>query len=120
MAINTLKHILPLLSGTLANPFATAYPPLLQVSIKAIQVVIINDWPRITYHRGQILRGLTICWCRIADEGNISKELQNVRGSLKKTLRLLTSASSREVNVTQEYRTLISIDDRLQDLLIAQ
>ena len=120
MAANTFKHILRLLSANLANPFATAYPPLLQASIKAIQVVIVDDWPRISYHRGQILRGLSICWCRILDEEKISKELQDVRKNLKQTLRLLTSVTSRDINAAQEYRTLIDNDTRLQDLLVVQ
>ena len=111
-----LKYIIPILSANLAEPFATAYPPLLEASINAMEVVIINDWPRIAYYRGEILRGLTICWCRINDQESISIELVKVQESLKRLLRVLTSALKGNVDAMKEYQILIDSDDRLRNL----
>lgn len=118
MADATVKHILPLLTGILAAPFATAYPPLLQASVKAVQTIIIADWPRIAYHRGEILKGVTICWCRIADIEAPSQELKEVRVSIAQTVQLLTCVLTGNVKVLQEYQILIDSDSRLRDLLV--
>ena len=113
-----LKHIIPLISANLAAPFATAYPPLLQVSVQAMEAVIVNDWPRISYYRGEILRGLTICWCRIKDKEIISRELAEVQISVQRVSKLLTFVLREEIDVADEYRILIDSDDQLRDLLV--
>lgn len=117
-SVKHLKHILPLLTGILAAPFATAYPPLLQASVKAVQTIIIADWPRIAHHRGEILKCVTICWCRIGDEEAQSQELNEVREGIKQAVQLLTCVVTRDVKVAEEYQTLINSDGRLRDLLI--
>ena len=80
--------------------------------------MIINAWPRIAYHRGEVLRGLTICWCRIQEEDSLSEELREVEESVRRTLRLLTNVLRRDVDVEEEYRILIDGNDRLADLLV--
>lgn len=111
------KNILPLLSANLAAPFATAYAPLLQASVKALEAAILNDWPRISHHRGEILKGLTICWCRILEQETESKELNMVQESIKRMIQLLTAVMKTDVNVIEEYQILIDSDDRLRGLL---
>lgn len=118
MADAIVKHILPLLTGILAAPFATAYPPLLRASVKTAQTIIIADWPRIAYYRGEILKGLTICWCRIADKEAPSQELKEVRDSIERAMQSLTSVLRRNAKVIEEYQILIDSDSRLQDLLV--
>ncbi|CAD6583397.1 MAG: hypothetical protein ASARMPREDX12_005298 [Alectoria sarmentosa] len=117
-SVKHLKHILPLLTGILDTPFATAYPPLLQASVKALQTIIVADWPLITRHRGEILKGMTVCWCRIGDEKAQSQELKEVRESLGKAVQLLTCVVAGNVKVVEEYQTLIDSDNRLRDLLV--
>ncbi len=111
------QQILPLLSETLVAPFATAYPPLLQASIKSVEAVLINDWPRISYYRGEILRGLTTCWCRIKDQETIPMELTKVQQSIKGALQLLRSLLKADIHVAEEFQILMASDDRLHDLV---
>ena len=89
-----------------------------------MEAIIVNDWPRISYHRGEILKGLTVCWCRIKDQGEVSKgkvskELEKVQESIEKAVRLLTSVLKTDVDVVEEYRILVDSDVRLRDLLVA-
>lgn len=79
---------------------------------------MVNDWPRITNHRGEVLRGLTICWCRIKDEETKSKGLRKVQESIERSVRLLTLLAKKDVDVAAEYQMLIDCDYRLRDLLI--
>jgi len=111
------KNVLPLLAANLADPFATAYPPLLQASVKSIRAIIVTAWPRVAYHRGDILQGLTICWCRIEEQETESEELRIIKEDVKDTVRLLTVVLEMDVNVAEDYRQLIDSDNRLQGLL---
>ena len=112
-----IKHVLPLLSTNLAAPFATAYPPLLLASLTAMDAVIINAWPRVANHRGEMLRGLTICWCRIKEE-SFSTELSEVKEGIQRTVRLLTNILRRDGQVKEEFQILIDQEYQLGDLLI--
>lgn len=113
-----LKHIIPLLSQVLSAPFATAYPPLLEASVHAIDAVVVNIWPRVAYHRGEILEGLIICWCRIHDEETQSKELQRIQTDIHHTVELVTAILKTNIDVAEEYQALIDSDRRLQNLLL--
>lgn len=113
-----MKHILPLLTDVLTAPFATAYPALLQASVKAVQSIIVADWPRITHHRAEILKGMIICWCRIEDEEAQSQELNAVRKSIEQAVQLLTCVVTPKSHLIEEYQTLIDVDGRLRDLLV--
>ena len=103
----------------MATPFATAYPPLLQAAVNAIEVILTIDWPRISYHRGEILKGLTMCWCRIKDQDQVSKELRKVQESIEGAVRLLTHVLGNDVDVKNEYKVLIDGEMRLRGLLVA-
>lgn len=115
----SLKHVLPLISANLVAPFATTYPPLLQSSIGALEAIMVNDWPRIKSHRGEILRGLTICWCGIKEEERKSEELGSLQESIERVVRLLTFLLNMNTDIAADYRSLIECDDRLHNLLIA-
>ena len=118
MADIAVKHILPMLTGILAAPFATAYPPLLQASVKAVQMIIVAAWPRIAHHWGEILKGVTICWCRVGDGEVQPQELKKVQDSIEQAVQLLTCLVTGNVKVVEGYRTLIDSDSRLRDLLV--
>ena len=68
-------------------------------------------------HRGEVLRGLTICWCRIEEQHNTSKGLSMVQQSIRSTLNMLTAILEREANVPEEYIGVTDSDKRLQNLL---
>ena len=118
MADAIVKHILPLLTSILAAPFATAYPALLQASVKAMKTVIVTGWPRIAHYRGEILKGVIICWCRIGDEEVQSHELNAVLESIKQVVQLLTVAVAQNAEIAEENQNLVDIDGRLRDLLV--
>lgn len=66
------QDILPLLTAILTAPFATACPPLLLAALAAlaaVETVVLVGWPRVGYHRGEILKGLVGCWLRVEQEG---------------------------------------------------
>ena len=96
-----------------------SYFPLLKAAVQAFNAVIVNDWPRITHHRGDILEGLIVCWCNLQEEESMSADLKNALDSVECTLRLLTAVSKNDVDVEKEYRVLIDGDGRLRDLLNA-
>ncbi len=79
---------------------------------------MVNDWPRITNHRGEILRGLTICWCQVKDEETRSKGLTKVRESIERSVRLLTLLTKKNVDIAADYQMLIDSNHHLRDLLI--
>ena len=118
MADANVKHIFPLLTGILAAPFATAYPALLQASAEAIKTTIVTGWPRIAHYRGEILKGVIICWCRIKDEYVQSQELNAVRESIEQVMQLLTCAVAQNARIFEEYQTLVDSDRRLRHLLV--
>lgn len=117
IANGSLKHIFPLLSEILSRPFATAYPPLLQISLQAIQVLVVIIWPRVKYHRSKLLEGLAICWLSIEDEATQSEYLHRIQANIKHTVKLVTSVLTVNSNVAEDYQRLIDCDSRLQNLL---
>lgn len=112
-----LKHIFPLLSGILSGPFATAYPPLLQASLQAIEVLVVIIWPRVKYHRSNLLEGLATCWLSIEDEATQSENLHRIQANIKHIVKLVTSILRVNGNVVEDYRRLIDCDRRLKNLL---
>lgn len=109
---------MPLLSAILSAPFATAYPPLLLGALDAIGTVVVTDWPRVVYHRGEILKGLVICWCKIEEEDEQSKELERVRAKIRECVTLLNGVLKCKIDVEAEYQPLIESDNRLEQLLV--
>jgi len=139
------QNILPLLTAILTAPFATAYLPLLLAALAAVETVVLVDWPRVGYHRGEILKGLAGCWLRVEEEGDgdgdgegevvegreegqevegqkeakRKGELQGVKDGMRRCVKLLTAVLQREVDVGGEYGLLIESDGRLEELLVA-
>ena len=83
-----------------------------------MQTIIVTDWPRIAHHRGEILKGLAMCWCRIGDEETQSQELVAVRENVEQAVQLLTYAVTPDYKLVDEYQILIDSDSRLGDLLV--
>ncbi|KAI9874184.1 MAG: hypothetical protein M1830_010096 [Pleopsidium flavum] len=113
-SVTHLKDLIPLLSEILAAPFGTAYPPLLLAAVKAIQAILVNCWPRIAIYRGEILRGLTTCWCRLLEDG--SEGLDSVSAAIKDAIKLLTAAFGNAVDAKADYGSLVDSDERLSFL----
>lgn len=82
-----------------------------------MDAVIANVWPRVAYHRGEILEGLVVCWCRIQGEETQSEDLGRIQTDLHRTVRLVTAILKMDMDVTEEYQTLLDSDPRLYSLL---
>ncbi|KAF2238931.1 poly A polymerase C-terminal region-like protein [Viridothelium virens] len=114
--VKHLKHVLPLITETLSNPFGAAYPPLLIVATKALQTVILNCWPRMAFWRGEVLKGVTICWLRIAEENRSDAQLTAVEKELQKTVQMLAAAVEQDIEIDSEFQQLVAADERLERL----
>ncbi|KAI9667504.1 MAG: CCA tRNA nucleotidyltransferase, mitochondrial [Bathelium mastoideum] len=114
--VKHLQHILPLITSALSNPLGPAYPPLLTAATKALQTVMLNCWPRMAFWRGEILKGLTICWLRLAQEDTLNQELQIAKEELQKTAQILAAAVRQEVDIDADFQQLTLADQRLETL----
>lgn len=92
------------------------------------------DWPRVGYHRGEILKGLVGCWLRVEEEGEGEgraegrdegreeakrmEELQGVKDGIRRCVKLLTAVLEKKLDVGGEYRLLVESDGRLGGLLV--
>ncbi|KAL9637364.1 MAG: hypothetical protein Q9164_002229 [Protoblastenia rupestris] len=115
--VKHMKHILTILSAVLANPFGTAYPPLLGASVRSLQKLITTAWPRIGYHRGEILKALTTCWLKTEVEEHDTTELREIRCEIERTIQILTASLGDVTDVVEEYLSLVEGDVRLKTLL---
>ena len=111
--VRHLKDILPLLSRILGDPFAPASPELMLAAARAEQAAILNAWPRISYHRGEILKGIISGWIHVIDSGNTIDE---VNLELRETVEMLMTAVKGEVDIVSEFTELMAADDRLKPL----
>ena len=124
------QYIVPLLSDILANPFGTAYPPLLLAASQTLDTVIREAWQRMGPWRAEILRGLCLCWCRALDEhrsehGDTGGELDAVQDAVRESLLALRTALSKgdadvgadvqvELDLDAELSLLVKADQRLE------
>ena len=116
----TRQYIIPIATSVLEAPFASAYPPLLDAAVQVFEAIILNVWPRVDYHRGDILEGLLICWCKLLNESTSpSHASARVRFKIEKVVRLMTAYLKAQRNITDDYRTLIATDSRLEVLFIS-
>jgi tRNA nucleotidyltransferase (CCA-adding enzyme) len=96
-----------------------------------METVVLVDWPRVGYHRGEILKGLVGCWLRVEEEGEgegreeggkeeakRKGELRDVKDGIRRCVKLLTAVLVKEVDVGGEYRLLVESDGRLGGLLV--
>ena len=114
-SVKHLKFILPMLSETLCHPLADAQPEALVAAAKAMQAVILNGWPRMGVHRGEVLKGLTFCWLKAeGQEGDVFVEL---RGQIREAVAMLRAAVGKEVDFDADCKALVEAEPRLNGLL---
>jgi tRNA nucleotidyltransferase (CCA-adding enzyme) len=93
MGIDSVKHLpnlIPLLSTILGEPFIVSHKALTVSTLKALQAVMLNAWPRILGHRGAIMMGLCLCWGRCGEENEaVQTHVSEVRESLQETVAML-------------------------------
>ena len=89
------------------------------VGLHALQGVMVNNWPCISSHRSEILRGLVICWCKVLEDDSPERatSLEPVRREIRRSALLLAALPGREFDATAEYCSVAASDDRLRQLL---
>ncbi|MCJ1396759.1 hypothetical protein MMC18_009651 [Xylographa bjoerkii] len=118
MSVSHLKDLLPIVSGILSSPFGPAHPRLLLAAALALQAIILNNWPRISYYRGEVLKGLAICWCTINEDTRKSNDLDNVKIAVRQDIRLLRESVGTNIVELVDVDQLLRGDPQLSDLLI--
>lgn len=117
-SVKHVKHVLPMLSEILGDPVGHAYPSTLLAAVEALQSVILNGWPRMTANRGEVLRGITLCWIHAQDEK--LEVMEDLRSRLKATALMLRDAVGPECDIQADYRVLVEADPRLGGLLATE
>ncbi|KAF2482960.1 hypothetical protein BDY17DRAFT_138728 [Neohortaea acidophila] len=117
-SVKHLKYLLPILTETLSYPLGDARVETLLSATRALQAVILNAWPRMVVHRGEVLKGLAFCWINIKEsEGEGVEEL---RRELKEAVGMLRAAVGEEVDFEHDARTLLEAEPGLEGLLVAR
>lgn len=123
-AVRHLKEILQLLADILSNPFGTTFTPLLLEAVKTLKTVVRVCWVRITPYVPEVLRGLTICWRRIAEEEEqkgVVTGTEEVKLELREAIKVLRAAVKDDTDGTGDRiavleEEVITADSRLAGL----
>ncbi|KAI4110740.1 MAG: hypothetical protein LQ339_001014 [Xanthoria mediterranea] len=115
--VKHLKDLLPIISTILTAPFATAYPPLLEASVQLLRAIMVNGWPRVAFHRAEVLEGLIICWSRIQEEDRPTTALLTVRKQIEQVLRAVVQLLSGDPEMREDLRLIRACDPRLETIL---
>ena len=115
-SVKHLKYILPMLTETPSHLLADAQVNTLISATKALQAVILNGWPRMAVHRGEVLKGLTLCWVNMSDTegGHVDK----LRREMKEAVKMLRYAVREEIHFEQDCEMLIEAEPRVRELLV--
>ncbi|KAK2808034.1 hypothetical protein FQN50_005116 [Emmonsiellopsis sp. PD_5] len=124
LGIHTTKHLqdlVPMLSATLANPFGTAYPPLLEAAVEAMRCVVVNGWVRVGRWRGEVMDGVCACWVHVLEDGE-GEMMGGLKEGLKRVvgvLRVVVQEGEGDVvDIDREFAELVRADERLGGLLV--
>ena len=116
-SVKHLKFILPIITETLSHPLAVDVgAEMLFSATKALQVVILNGWPRMVVYRGEVLKGLTFCWLKVGEEQ--SADVRELRREMRETVRMLKVAVGKEVDFENDCKMLVETEPRLRGLLL--
>lgn len=69
-----------------------------------------------SYYRGDILKGITACWCDIQEDGRVSEQFEDIRVVLKQDVELLKAALDADMASIQEIDDFLDSDARLSGL----
>lgn len=112
-----MQRVLPILSSILMAPLGTAYPPLLMTAVQTVQTILLYAWPRVPFHKADILESLFICWHKVDEERGRSRELETVRQRIEETVSLLAAISKKNASFGDEMQAMVDADPKLQRLL---
>ncbi|KAI4740564.1 poly A polymerase C-terminal region-like protein [Aureobasidium sp. EXF-12298] len=118
LGLDSIKHlsfILPMLSSILTHPFVTASPPLLLSSVKALQAVVLNCWPRMHVYKAEVLKCVVVAWIRMTEDSD--GEWKEVKEECRDVVKMLRDALGEDVGEFEtEVEELRKVDKRLEGL----
>jgi tRNA nucleotidyltransferase (CCA-adding enzyme) len=117
LGLDSIKHlsfVLPMLSSILTHPFVTASPALLLSSVKALQAVVLNCWPRVSVYRAEVLKCVAVVWIRMQEEGG--GEFEEIKEECRNVVKMLRDALGGDGEVEAEVEELRKVDKRLEGL----
>jgi tRNA nucleotidyltransferase (CCA-adding enzyme) len=97
LGIESVKHLantIPLLSAILQEPLILTHKKMALSTLKALQAVILNAWPRVPAYRGAIMMGLCLFWSRYVEEQRVldkQNTVETVRDELQETVAMLNA-----------------------------
>ncbi|KAI7649796.1 hypothetical protein KC322_g19022, partial [Hortaea werneckii] len=116
-SVKHLKYTLPMLNSILSPSFIAMPPETLYSATKAVQAVIVNGWPRMSEHRGEVLKGITMCWINV--EGMSDDATEELKRGLKTAIEILRAALKDQADFDEETKVLMDADTRLKCLFKA-
>jgi len=121
LGIDSVKHLqvlLPMLTETLSSRTLAEAQQLqtLTAAVKAMQALILNAWPRMGEYKGEVTKGLTLCW--LNGDGKVGEEVERLREESRVAVRILRVALGTEDGFEESCNLLIAADGRLSELLV--
>ena len=114
-SVKHLQYLMPILTATLSHPLGSAEMPTLLAGTKAIQAVILNCWPRMPEYRGEVLKGLTLCWLAVEQQDN--EQTRTLKAELQEAVKMLQAALGNKSSFDEDCSALVAADGRLEALL---
>ena len=117
-SVKHLQHVLPMLSESLVQAAKIQQIDLITSTLRALQAVIFNAWPRLLEHRVEVMKGLTVSWL-VFEEGGVGNDANDgdVKELMVETVRVLHAAMGKKESFVDECRLLVGADGRLAGLL---
>ena len=117
-SVKHLQHLLPMLSESLTQAAKTKQHDLLISTLRALQAVIFNAWPRLFEHRVEVMKGLTVSWLIMQESGaGNDADDGEVKELMVETVRVLHAAMGKKEVFVDECKGLTEADGRLAGLL---
>jgi tRNA nucleotidyltransferase (CCA-adding enzyme) len=118
-SLKHLKYILPIHTETLSHPLGGAQIDTLVAATRALQAVILVCWPRVSEHRGEVLRALTFCWVNTIGTSKIEGErMEILKTELRETVVMLKCALGTAVDWGKERAMIIEAEPSLEGLFV--
>jgi tRNA nucleotidyltransferase (CCA-adding enzyme) len=115
--LESVKHVsfvLSMLSSILTHPFVTASLPLLLSSVKALQALVLNTWPRMHVYKTEVLKCAGVAWIRIEQEGG--EGFEEIKQECRTTVQMLKDALGENKEFEAEVAEMVKVDGRLEGL----
>jgi tRNA nucleotidyltransferase (CCA-adding enzyme) len=121
MGIDSVKHlsnILPLLCTVLQEPFILSHKALTVSTLKALQAVMLNGWPRIPSYVALLMMGLCLCWGRCMEDSSALPYVKEVKQEIQDTVAMLDAVMRASEDASKwgdEKRELTKTSEAYQD-----